>query len=313
MPRLFFAMMLTALLLVQTGATQADEFDHIRAEALALVNQSRKQQSLPPLTLEAKLTRAAQWHADDMLKRNFFAHASPEGKTVGDRFVRAGGTRWRLIAENIATFTRTPPPVTDGFLKHLHESWMNSPGHRKNILLPGITQFGFGIAVNARGDLYAVQTFAGPGGGGAGAATDGKPIPPQQQVALALAAINAERRKAGSPALGLNDALTKGALAMLPAKGDDKMGLGDKNVLDLVPTVEGQGWATVSVLGAMCGGCGTQPVAADVGFFTGQWIGDQKKRAILLSSELTDLGFAIAADGVGKKVAIGVLGQKEQR
>jgi uncharacterized protein YkwD len=308
MKRVLSPMLLAAALLFPPGETRADDVDHIRAQALALLNQSRKEHDLPPLTLEAKLNTAAQGHASDMLKRTFFAHSSPEGKTAGDRYRQAGGSRWLITAENIAMFTHTPPPVTDNFLKHLQESWMNSPGHRKNILLRGITQFGFGIAVDARGELYAVQNFAGPGAD-TGTPGEVRPIGPQEQVALALAAINAERKKAGRAALNPNDALSKGALALLPAKGEEALSLDKKNILNLIPAAGGQSWGTVSVVAAMCGGCGTRPVAGDIGKFTGQWVADPRQRAMLLGSEVTHLGFAMSADGAGKKVAIGVLGK----
>jgi uncharacterized protein YkwD len=306
------AILLAAALMVHSGAARADELDHIPAEALALVNASRKAQSLPPLTLDAKLTTAAQFHATDMLKQTYFAHASPDGKTVVDRYRTAGGSRWLLVAENIATFSNTPPPVTDNFLKHLQESWMNSPGHRKNILLKGITEFGFGLAVDAKGTLYAVQTFAGPGADTGRSPAEAKRVSPAEQGALALAAINAERKKAGRAALSLNQALGKGAVAMLPAKGDEQLSLQQKNILDFIPAVEGQSWATVSVVSSMCGGCGIAPVSGDVGKFVHQWVAEEKYREMLISADATHLGFAIGADGTGKKVAIGVLGERDK-
>ena len=312
MLRLSFAATLAVALFIQLCGARADDLDHIRAQALALMNQSRKEAKLPPLALDPKLNKAAQGHASDMLKRNYYGHSSPEGKSVADRYMQAGGNRWFLTAENIAKFTRSPPPVTDNLLKHLQESWMNSPGHRKNILLKGLTEFGFGIATDARGDLYAVQNFAGPGAD-AGPSGEVKAIGPQEQVALALAAINVERKKSGRAALNANEALTKGAIAMLPAKGDDDLGLAQKNVLDLIPAVDGQSWGTVGVVGAICGGCGTRPVAADVASFTGQWIADKKQREVLLNKDASHLGFAIGMDGAGKKVAIGVLGQRQGR
>lgn len=313
MKRIVFAMMFAASLFVQPQAARADELDRIRQQALALVNQSRKQQNLPPLVLEAKLNKASQGHAEDMLKRKYFAHSSPEGKTTADRYRLAGGGKWLVTAENIATFTNTPAPITDAFLKQVQERWMNSPGHRKNILLRGLTEFGFGIAVDAGGNLYAVQNFAGPGANAAIAGAKIKPIGSKEQIALVLTMVNAERKKAGRAALGADDALTTGAKALLPGPGENSLGLARKNVLDLIPEANGQSWSTVDVMGAACGGCGTEAVAGDIGNFTGQWMSDEKYRAMLLKAEVTHLGFAISADGAGKKVAIGVLGEREAR
>jgi uncharacterized protein YkwD len=301
-------------LLVHPDGAQADDLDHIRAQALALVNQSRQQHKLPPLSQEAKLTKAAQGHASDMLKRKYYAHSSPEGKTVSDRYKRVGGRNWLLTAENIAKFSNSPPPVSYNLLKHIQESWMNSPGHRKNILHPGLTEFGFGIAVDARGELYAVQNFAGPGLPIAtGAVADAKPVGPHEQTTLALAAINAERKKAGRAALQSSDALAKAAQALLPAKGDKSFSIGKKNIWDIIPAQDGESWKSVSILNVACGGCGVQPVVDDVGYFTGQMAGEKKSRALLVNADFTHLGFAIGADGAGKKVAIGVVGQREGR
>jgi uncharacterized protein YkwD len=311
MLRLLFAMMLAAALLFQPGGSRADDLDPIRALALALVNQSRKEHNLPPLALEAKLNKAAQGHASDMLKRNFYSHTSPEGTTIGGRYKQAGGSNWLLTAENIAQCPKCAPPATEVYLKQLQEGWMNSPGHRKNILHQGVTEFGFGIAVDARGGLYAVQNFAGPGTPiAAGGSGGGKPIGPRDQAALALLAINAERQKAGQAALKPSDALDKAAQAMLPRKGDETFSLEKKSVLELIAPDERSSWGTVNVVAALCGGCGLEPVAADVSYFTGQWTGQGKHRAMLLGAEATHLGFAIGANGAGKKVAVGVFGEK---
>ena len=305
--------MLAALLLSQPRVARADDIDQLREQALILLNQSRKEHNLPPLVLEARLNKAAQGHANDMLKRKYFAHASPEGKTAGDRYRQAGGGKWLVTAENIATFNNTHLPITKDILNNIQKNWMNSPGHRKNILLRGVTEFGFGIAADAQGNLYAVQNFAGPGADTDAAGREVRPIRPQEQVALVLAIVNAERKKAGRAPLGADDALNRGAIALLPGKGEDKVGFAQKNVLDLIPAVEGQGWSAVDVVRATCGGCGTQPIGTDIGNFTGQWMNDEKYRAMLLKAETTHLGFAIGADGMGKKVAIGVFGERERR
>ena len=311
--RVLSGMMLAAALLFGPHLARGDDLDRIREQALVLLNQSRKEHNLPPLVLEAKLSKAAQSHANDMLKRKYFAHSSPEGETVADRYRQAGGSKWLVTAENIYQADHTPPPITDNILKHLQVGWMNSPGHRKNILLRGITEFGFGIAVDAPGNLYAVQNFAGPGADTDAAGAEAKPIGPEEQMTLVLAAVNAERKKAGRPPLGANDALTKGAIAMLPGKGEDSISFAKKNILDLIPAVDGQSWPTVNVVGGMCGGCGTRPVGTDIGNFIGQWMKDKKYRAMLLNAGVTHLGFTIGADGAGKKIAIGVFGQREGR
>ena len=80
---------------------------------------------------------------------------------------------------------------------------MNSPGHRKNILLRGITEFGFGIAVDARGNLYAVQNFAGPGADTDAAGDEIKPIGPEEQITLVLGSSTRNARKQAGLRLAL--------------------------------------------------------------------------------------------------------------
>ena len=109
------AMLLSALLAAITPAgartfrRRSSASIAMRQRALDLVNESRRAQKLPPLALEAKLNAAAQGHAADMLKRNFYAHNTPEGKTPADRYQKQGGSKWMLTAENIAKCDALPP------------------------------------------------------------------------------------------------------------------------------------------------------------------------------------------------------------
>lgn len=128
---------------VSAGAQEAVSAG-LRKYALELVNKERTSRHLAPLRLEAKLIRAAQSHADDMLRRNFYSHNSPEGKTVSDRYQAAGGNRWLLTAENIAKCTGCKSPVDENYIRQMHKGWMESPGHRANILRKGLTEFGYG-------------------------------------------------------------------------------------------------------------------------------------------------------------------------
>src|SRR5688500_9228738 len=126
-------------------AQEADDIAVIQARALDLVNQSREEHGLPPLALEDKLNTAAQAHADDMFTRRYYGHASPEGLTAADRYVTAGGSKWRLIAENIAQCLGCRPPARVGVLRRLHASRLGRPGHRRDIVRDGITRLAFGL------------------------------------------------------------------------------------------------------------------------------------------------------------------------
>jgi uncharacterized protein YkwD len=125
----------------------------IRADMLARVNAERRKAGVPPLKPNPALDAAAQRHAGDMLARAYFAHESPEGKTVRER-ARAAGYDWRAIGENIAEGQLSVAEVM--------ETWMNSPGHRRNILDKSFKELGVGLALGRSGDGFQVewvQTF----------------------------------------------------------------------------------------------------------------------------------------------------------
>jgi uncharacterized protein YkwD/stress response protein SCP2 len=121
-------------------------------EVIALTNAERASAGLPPLYADATLTAAAQAHSADMVARDFYAHASPDGSRPWDRAAAAGCTR-RSIGENIACGQRSPVEVVLG--------WMNSPGHRANILKRDFTHIGIGLAGGSRAGTYWTQLFGG--------------------------------------------------------------------------------------------------------------------------------------------------------
>ena len=307
-----FATCLVFVMLVNPSVAQTSNLEDLRKLALQLVNQSRAKQKLPPLKLEQKLTKAAQFHADDMLKRNYYSHSSPEGQTVAGRFEAAGGSRWLLTAENIAECNGCTPPLTKDYVRQMHKGWMDSPGHRANILHRGLETFGFGMTADKNGRLYAVQTFAGPGTPqGTGAANGARPLSEEEQAETALQKINELRKSAGKPPLKLSAALSEAAHAIVPARSDESFKIQKINdIYEALPNGARKDWASLTLLSASCGGCGVKPVAADVAYFTGQWAGNDRYKAMLLKAEATHLGFAIAANGKGKKVSAGLLGKR---
>ncbi|MGW0613148.1 CAP domain-containing protein [Streptomyces sp. NPDC002788] len=123
------------------------------AEAVTdLTNRERARAGLLPLTVDPLLTSAAQAHSTDMVARAFYAHTAPDGSRPWDRAAAAGSTR-RSIGENIACGQRSPAEVVEG--------WINSPGHRANILDPGFTHIGIGFAGGGRAGTYWTQLFGG--------------------------------------------------------------------------------------------------------------------------------------------------------
>ncbi|GAA1104140.1 CAP domain-containing protein [Nocardiopsis metallicus] len=103
---------------------------------VTLVNSERAANGCGPLRVDDRLTAAAQEHSEDMDARNYMAHESPDGEGPGDRASRHGYDAWG--AENVAKGQRTADQVMD--------AWMNSPGHRANILNCGLVAIGVGEA-----------------------------------------------------------------------------------------------------------------------------------------------------------------------
>ncbi|MGW1863679.1 CAP domain-containing protein, partial [Streptomyces collinus] len=112
--------------------TSSDAVDQV----VALVNQQRATAGCGPVTEDPQLEKAAQGHSDDMAARNFFEHTNPDGADPGQR-ITAAGYRWSTYGENIAKGQQTPQSVMD--------SWMNSPGHRANILNCSFKNIGVGV------------------------------------------------------------------------------------------------------------------------------------------------------------------------
>jgi uncharacterized protein YkwD len=129
----------------------------VRADMLARVNGARAAKGLPPLLENPSLDAAAQNHAEDMIRRSYYAHDSPEGATVMER-VRRVGYHAAAVGENIGEGQATVAEVIDG--------WMKSPKHRDHILSLTLREIGIGVAFgkNHRGyEIVWVQDFATPG------------------------------------------------------------------------------------------------------------------------------------------------------
>lgn len=122
------------------------------AEVVGLTNRERAGAGLPVLGVDARLTAAAQAHSADMVARDFYSHTDPDGGKPWDRAAAAGAGQGS-VGENIACGQRSPAEVVEG--------WMNSPGHRANILKPDFTHIGIGLAGGGRAGTYWTQLFGG--------------------------------------------------------------------------------------------------------------------------------------------------------
>jgi uncharacterized protein YkwD len=105
-------------------------------QVVVLVNQARAAAGCGPVRLNAQLTAAAQAHSDDMAANGYFSHTSLDGRTFDQR-IRAAGYTGGYLGENIAQGQRGAQAV--------HDAWMSSSGHRRNILDCNFDAIGMGL------------------------------------------------------------------------------------------------------------------------------------------------------------------------
>lgn len=122
----------------------------IESQVISLTNQERAKNGLKALTPDWELSRVARYKAMDMRDKNYFSHTSP---TYGSPFdmMKNFGISYRSAAENIAAGQTTPASVV--------QAWMNSSGHRANILSSQSTYIGVGYAQGGSQRYYWVQMF----------------------------------------------------------------------------------------------------------------------------------------------------------
>jgi uncharacterized protein YkwD len=120
-------------------------------QVVDLVNRERAKAGCKALTIDDKLMLAAQRHSQDQADHKTMSHDGSDGSDVGDRLDRVGYA-WRAYGENVAWNQQNPTAVMD--------AWMNSPGHRANILNCSFTEIGVGVA-RSNGP-YWTQDFGTP-------------------------------------------------------------------------------------------------------------------------------------------------------
>ena len=135
---------------VSTETTTIQQNNSYAVQVLNLVNAERAKHSLAPLTLNSNVSRVAQVKAEDMKNNNYFSHTSP---TYGSPFdmLKRFGISYRAAGENIAKGQKTPQAVVN--------AWMNSEGHRANILNKNFKELGVGYTGGS--SPYWVQMFIG--------------------------------------------------------------------------------------------------------------------------------------------------------
>jgi uncharacterized protein YkwD len=203
-----------------TSCGRADErVDSVLDALLAAHNHERDLAHVAPLKLSRTLCQSAAVHVHDMAEHEKLDHKGSDGSTVADR-VKQKGYAFVRVGENIANGQKSVEKVMD--------SWMNSPGHRANILAD-FTEMGAAQAEGDDGDLYWCVNF-------------GIPIPrlkPDEAAAAVLKQINQDRQARSRPALKAEPALGRGAMAIsaamaakdsLEIDGDPFKIIGDKEI-----------------------------------------------------------------------------------
>ncbi|MCL1914045.1 MAG: CAP domain-containing protein [Eubacteriaceae bacterium] len=133
--------------LVRNGSGGTTNNDFAR-EVFRLTNIERANNGLRALIWDDRLASAAQKHSADMARNNNMSHTGSDGSSMDQRISREGFS-WSYCGENVAWNQRTPQEVV--------QAWMNSPGHRANILSSNFTHLGVGFD-----SYYWTQNFATP-------------------------------------------------------------------------------------------------------------------------------------------------------
>ena len=163
---------------VGAGATCADQdllptagnVDQVVASTLCLLNGERADAGFGPLASNERLAQAARAHSEDMVEKSYFSHDAPDGSSSTARIKTTGyiaGDRAWTVGENLAWGTGTLATP-----RSIVAAWMNSPGHRENILRPVFNEIGFGVVLgnpskaDGQGATYTT-TFGSLGSGAA--------------------------------------------------------------------------------------------------------------------------------------------------
>ncbi len=158
---------------VEQNASAVDEAE-TEQQIHEAINDERTAEGIDPLEDDEDLRTVARGHSADMIDQEYVGHESPDGVTPADRLDDAGCSAG---GENVAQSWAGQPVDVDGetivaddeaeLAEHLVERWMDSPGHRENVLRESFAQSGVGVVVTEDNRVYATQKFcAGSAAGG---------------------------------------------------------------------------------------------------------------------------------------------------
>ncbi len=147
------ALALLGLLLTEAAEKPGD----LARRTFDAVNQERARRGLGRLKWDDDIAALARAHSGRMRDRDFFSHDDPERGDLTARIVRTP-IPWSTVAENLYAEHGYPNPVQQAV-----KSWLDSPGHRRNMLGRGFTRTGVGVATNGQGRYWFTQIFVGGG------------------------------------------------------------------------------------------------------------------------------------------------------
>lgn len=141
-----------------TGDITSDE---VEAEIHERINEIRTERGLSELNHDDEIAAIARTHSQDMNEREYFSHTNPEGEGPGDRFGDLYPRECRAVGENIA-YIETGfggYDSAEAIAERIVEGWMNSEGHRENILRENWDSEGIGVYIGDDGRIDATQNF----------------------------------------------------------------------------------------------------------------------------------------------------------
>lgn len=136
----------------------------IETQLAQLINRERASRHLPLLAYDVRLADVARAHSAQMRDEKYFSHESPTPQLQWplNRYQQGMQKTPRLVAENIYRRWSSRRGLPADSAKQAHQSLMNSPGHKANILLASVTRMGIGVQANSNGDIWVTQMFSRP-------------------------------------------------------------------------------------------------------------------------------------------------------
>jgi len=141
------------LLRSETADPPLGEIASLERQCFNEVNRMRRAHGLVALQFSDELLDVARHYSRRMAEENFFAHGDPDGHTVRER-IELANIRWRMVGENLAYSNGYINPVAASM-----RGWMDSPGHRRNLLEPGWRQTAIGAWISTDGTVYFTEIF----------------------------------------------------------------------------------------------------------------------------------------------------------